>query len=419
MSKGIFFNLPGASGHINPSLGMVSELVKQGEQVIYYAGSDSAERIRGLGATFRTYEPYFYYQHSAEEATDLVSLLFKIMELCEQSVAHLKKDLHRDKPDYIIYDSCCMWGKYLAKCLDIPAICSITTLVSTPWVVLSDRLMLSMLIRKVIANIPNIGPGRQRMHYMLESLGIPHEVSMKALFHGIFDLMQNEGDLNVVFLPRRYQPFNSRLKSSYKFVGASVPEGRDVDDLHLQRRIDQPLIYISLGTVHNMRDTFYRQCMEAFGDMPYQVVMSVGQRTDIATLGAIPANFIVRNRVPQLEVLKQADVFISHGGMNSINESLYYDVPLIMVPQQEEQLFNARRIAHFGAGLYLDAKFISPQKLRGAVQRILTHKHFHRNASLLGQDSRAGGGHLAAAQEILHLVGTSQPLLQKAALAVT
>jgi len=135
----------------------------------------------------------------------------------------------------------------------------------------------------------------------------------------------------------------------YKFVGASVPDGRDVDDLQLRKLTnDNPWIYISLGTVHNLKADFYRDCYAAFADLPYQVIMSVGRQTDIASLGACPANFLVRNWVPQLEVLKRARLFISHGGMNSINESLYFDVPLLMVPQQIEQGYNARRIQRFG-----------------------------------------------------------------------
>lgn len=77
-------------------------------------------------------------------------------------------------------------------------------------------------------------------------------------------------------------------------------------------------IYISVGTVNNLLLKFYRSCIEAFGDSEYHVTMSVLQRTD---------------------------VFISHCGMNSVNESLYYEVPLVMFPQTAEQGGVARRVA--------------------------------------------------------------------------
>ncbi len=399
MGKGIFFNLPGASGHINPTLGVVSELIGKGEQIIYYAGPDSADRIRALGAIPRTYEPHFDYQHSPLYASDMIALALKLLELSEKAVAGIKDDLLRDKPDYIIYDSCCMWGKYLAQHLKIPAICSITTFVTTPWIVLSDYMIAAFLAKILAGNIPSVISGRRRIINMLNSLNLQYG----GLIHHIFDIGQNEGDLNIVFLPRNYQPFSNRIKPTFHFVGASVPEGRDHNDLNLQKN-GKPLIYISLGTVHNMRDTFYRQCLQAFADSPYQLIMSVGQHTDIAKLSSIPENFIVRNRVPQLEVLKQADLFISHGGMNSINESLYFGVPLLMVPQQDEQLFNARRVAKFGAGSYLDAKEITPENLRIQAQRVLSDSSFRQHAQDLSRDSRAGGGYKAATNHILNFV---------------
>jgi len=78
------------------------------------------------------------------------------------------------------------------------------------------------------------------------------------------------------------------------------------------------------------------------------VIMSVGRNIQIESLGLVPDNFLVENFVPQLEVLKRADVFITHGGMNSLNEALYFGVPVIVVPQQVEQAFNMRRLKKLG-----------------------------------------------------------------------
>lgn len=55
----------------------------------------------------------------------------------------------------------------------------------------------------------------------------------------------------------------------------------------------------------------------------------------------------------QVKVLQDVDGFISHCGMNSVNESLYYGVPLVLFPQQSEQVLVCRRAAELGAGFVL------------------------------------------------------------------
>jgi len=100
-------------------------------------------------------------------------------------------------------------------------------------------------------------------------------------------------------------------------------------------------VYVSLGTVHHGQIDFYRQCFDVFGRRSGQFILSIGRDTDVAALGPIPPNFIVRPHVPQIEVLERADAFITHGGMNSIHEELYFGVPMVLIPQQLEQLFGS------------------------------------------------------------------------------
>lgn len=77
--------------------------------------------------------------------------------------------------------------------------------------------------------------------------------------------------------------------------------------------------------------------MKAFEDTNFDVIMSVGNDTDIKSLGDIPSNFKIENTVEQIKVLQETDVFITHCGMNSTNESLYYGVPMVLFPQHSEQ----------------------------------------------------------------------------------
>lgn len=52
--------------------------------------------------------------------------------------------------------------------------------------------------------------------------------------------------------------------------------------------------------------------------------------------------------VPQLDILSQASVFITHAGMGGTGEAIYYGVPMIAIPQMEEQAITARQIESWG-----------------------------------------------------------------------
>ncbi|HEX6552489.1 MAG TPA: MFS transporter, partial [Ktedonobacteraceae bacterium] len=61
----------------------------------------------------------------------------------------------------------------------------------------------------------------------------------------------------------------------------------------------------------------------------------------------------MRDFVPQLEILQRAALFITHGGMNSASEGMYYGVPLIVIPQAQDQFYVAKRVTRLKAGKML------------------------------------------------------------------
>lgn len=72
---------------------------------------------------------------------------------------------------------------------------------------------------------------------------------------------------------------------------------------------------------------FY-QAVAAFGDRNVTVVLSVCRNFDQAKLGQVPQNLFINQFVDQMAILEKADLFITHDGRNSVNEALYYKVPV-------------------------------------------------------------------------------------------
>lgn len=184
------------------------------------------------------------------------------------------------------------------------------------------------------------------------------------------------------------------FSDKYAFVGPSIrPATETVEKTH------DVLIYISMGTVNNDLLPFYRACITAFADSPYQVILSTGEQIDRSALGTLPDNITALPHVDQIAVLQKADVFLSHCGMNSASESLYFGVPLVLFPQTNEQGGVAARVAELGAGLKLEKA--DAASIRTAVDTVLQTPSYRANAQKIRESFRRCGGAKAAAEKIL------------------
>ncbi len=142
--------------------------------------------------------------------------------------------------------------------------------------------------------------------------------------------------------------------------------------------------------------------------------MVLGSTIAPARLGDIPANFVVRCFVPQLKVLSRASVFLSHGGMNSVSESLYYGVPVIVLSQFADQLWVAKRIAQLGAGINVGKPTTPATLLRQAVDRVQAIPTYRQSAQQIGATLRAAGGYERAATIIEQVLQTQSEFIPPA-----
>jgi MGT family glycosyltransferase len=216
--------------------------------------------------------------------------------------------------------------------------------------------------------------------------------------------MSNHEGLNIVFTSRYFQPNDEDFDESFVFVGPSIAPREETIDFPLDfpAHCTGPLVYVSLGTtVFAANVAFYRSCFQAFGDTDKRVILSAGQWTDPQSLADAPPNFIVRPYVPQLEILKLADVFITHGGMGSVSEGLLYGVALIVIPQAADQPFVAQRVGRLGAGYVLYRQPDRPAELNRLVDAVVADESVHAECDRIAQSFKEAGGFVRAADAIL------------------
>lgn len=203
-------------------------------------------------------------------------------------------------------------------------------------------------------------------------------------------ITQNDNDTNtIVYTSKQFQPCADTFSERYAFIGPAVK------DTPVRRTPGQkPLVYISLGTVINNRPDFYKSCIAALETMAVEVLISCGKYMDPAKLGNLPSGVTACPYVDQMEVLSRANVFITHCGMNSVSESLYMGVPMVLTPQTGEEFAVARRTEEVGAGKMLPGG--SPDEIRAAVSSVLGEPCYAEAAARMRADflscSGAAGG---------------------------
>lgn len=392
MATLVFFGEPGW-GHTNPTLPVVAELVRRGERVIYYSMEPFREPIERTGATFRAYGATFPFD-PFEAYTNQVKHFEQFLIASQLVLGRLLPMIRAERPDAIVHDQLAVWGRYVAELLDVPAISSMTMFAITPQMILSDRAQW----RNRFASETMM----RRIRALAKEISTTYGVQRV----GLFDMANNAGQLNIVFTSRAFQPGGSRFDESYQFVGPSLQPRADETRFPFEALArGRPLVYISLGTLFNARPEFYRLCLAALEASACQVVLSIGRKTRVDALGTLPRNAIVRAEVPQLAVLERASLFISHGGMNSASEALYYGVPLLLAPQSADQPWVARRVSQLGAGRLLLPREMRPDTLRQCVEDMLSDPSYVRASRQISQTLRAAGGYLRAADAIQGLLG--------------
>jgi MGT family glycosyltransferase len=394
MAEAVFFNLP-FYGHMNPTLSLVAELTRRGERITYYSSETFRTAIERAGAAFRGIDAFMNERTPVDE--NLVRFASILIHTAQEALPTLLAETSASQPDYVIYDSLCIWGRCVAESLRLPAVASISTLARPH----------SSLQREVLAGALSILPSSISMlingRHELQAFNAISK-QLQQTYHcsriGLSDAYNNLAELNIVYSISELQSWPNSFDDRFKFVGPFLGDRGAAPAFPFEELGHDPVIYISLGTVFNAKADFYHLCFEAFADSAYRVVLAIGDKFDPHLLGEIPANFIVRPAVPQLEILRRAALFITHGGMNSVNEGLAADVPLLVIPQGADQFLIARRIQRLRAGKTLRGETLSAEGLRDAAWTILTDPAYRQRSARLGASLRTAGGPPAAADAI-------------------
>jgi MGT family glycosyltransferase len=167
------------------------------------------------------------------------------------------------------------------------------------------------------------------------------------------------------------------------------------------------LLYLSLGSLGSADVELMRRLVELLADTPYRYVVSRGPRHDEYELAD---NMLGAEFLPQPSVLPHVDAVITHGGNNTVTESLWFGKPMLVLPIFWDQHDNAQRVDEAGYGIRLPTYALDGDELAGAVGRLLGDSTLHGRAAAVGERLRQRPGTLAAADLIERLAVTGEPV---------
>ncbi|TML57533.1 MAG: glycosyltransferase family 1 protein [Actinobacteria bacterium] len=164
---------------------------------------------------------------------------------------------------------------------------------------------------------------------------------------------------------------------------------------------DGKLVYLSLGSLGSGDVELMRRLIGFLAESEHRVVVSMGPQH--AALELAP-NMVGAEFLPQPAVLPHVDLVVTHGGNNTVTESLHFGKPMVVLPLFWDQYDNAQRMDELGLGVRLAPYEVEGDELRGAIDRLLGDEALARRLGAISARLQARPGTAVAADAIQALV---------------
>jgi MGT family glycosyltransferase len=360
-----------APSHIYPSLGLIRELMARGHEVVYVVGDQQASLVPD-GAAHVGYTSALPDADTAwtEDPGDAMQLFL------DEQITALPRIMELEPADAVLYDIGGYAGRIAAHHWGVRAIQLSPTYVA--WEGYEQDMAEFTATLKASESGARFFAG---VRSWLDENG----VSIDG------DSFLGRPEKCVVLIPRVLQPNQERVGPQFVFTGPCLDERRFTGWTPPDG--DGPLAYVAFGTAYTDNLEIYRACVEVLSE--YRLVMATG-KVDPAELG------VGERMQPQLDVLAHADVFVTHAGMGSASESLWFGVPTVAIPQAVDQFTNAAQLEAVGAGVHLPAEQVTAESLRDAVARA---RECAPRARELRDEIRRTGGVSGSADAVERFLG--------------
>jgi len=321
-------------------------LVRQDHEVVVWAPEWCRERVESWGGTFELHEP------AMPRVNGPVGHVAELATTTEQLTEDLIARLFHYEVDLLVHDSQTPWARVAGDYLGIPRI------VSHPMFPIVAPLHIPSDAERLLP-VPDFDEARERFGASWLAVARRWGVELESAHN----VIHSSAEAKVVYTTEKIMG-SYPIEPNWHFVGPLMDPGPRVAPPR-----DRPLVYVCFGTQFNARAALFESVIRGLANEPVDVLVSTGRgMVSAVDIDPLPANVTLREFVDAREVLARASVHVTHGGCNSVHETLLAGVPMVFLPQAFDQFPLAHSVELLGAGVLALER---PEEIRGAVRLLL------------------------------------------------
>jgi len=373
-----------AMGHLNASLKLAKSLAARGHEVCYLSGVGYKTYIEAQGLRFITLGESIELPNARFSQLDLAERLMefrfhgrplddqlaRVVEVFRRNIVDLVSTL---RPDLFLIDPY------------VPDLALIVHDLALPFVFLNPTLYNPLDEMALLNDAPYLGK-------------IPELVLCPAEFDFPETVARNR---------QRY------------YLGAELDIDRKEEPFEWER-IDRSkrLIYCSLGSqaqMYSETKRLFQIIIDAVSGLPeYQMIVATGRDVDHDDLQRVPPNVLLFNYVPQSQILEKASLLITHGGLNTIKDAIFFGVPMVVFPGDFDQPRNSGRVVYHGLGLKGDMKTATVEEVRALIPKVAQTPSYRERVLAFGEIFRKYDQNGVSVKVIEALLATIEKSQKKA-----
>lgn len=370
----VLFTCVPQAGHITPLLPLASAFVELGDEVLFATGADAADAVSARGCGFSSTGPPLadWMDRLRSRIRGLpgdglppanVERYFLPRLFGEIGAALMVDDLLRTargwRPNLLVFEPFTYAAPLVAAVAEIPGVLHTIGALTEPTVLDLVTDAVSPLWRE-----------------------FGHDVPQDA---GLF------GGATIAICPPSLDPPSAQLANVLSMRPTDLPrDGARPADVPPQLW-QQPVVYLTLGTFSNTNLDLFRLVIEAVGELPISLVVTVGRDNESSALGSVPANVYVTQFIPQADLLPHCAGVVHHAGAGTAFGVLAHGLPSVALPQSADNFVIAERLGSAMAAEVLMPGEVSIASVRDAVGRVIGEPKARTAAEQLAAEIAAMG----------------------------